>query len=154
MFKSRFANNIFLCQDHLPPPPPPSQSLAIHNGPFVRHGCVGGINIYVSSSTGQGEPQLIWDPLCKDYTCWQKKWPVLSWAHLISLHLAANRNAELESQDRSYDAALIMLWCKKSDFSFGGVFCCFSKSTFNHHHHLSPSRVRVIGMPCHAVAAP
>lgn len=41
---------------------------------------------------------------------------------------SANRSAQIESQDRSYD----VISCKKSDFSFGGVFCCFSKSTFNH----------------------
>lgn len=50
------------------------------------------------------------------------------WFLARKVSFSANRSAQIESQDRSYDVLL----CKKSDFSFGGVFCCFSKSTFNH----------------------
>lgn len=69
---------------------------------------------------------------------------------------SANRSAQIESQDRSYDVLL----CKKSDFSFGGVFCCFSKSTFNHPPPPPPFPLIVVcctldrnAVSCHAAVA-
>lgn len=70
------------------------------------------------------------------FTCRQKKWRVLTWSH--STWQPIEMLSSNHKTDRMMLHLLIMLWCKKSDFLFGGVFCCFWKSTFNHHHSTFP----------------